>query len=296
MNISIMPVSIGAIAAEILKVPAQFSVRGITSRGVFISVEDRVILFLSREKFRGPLIINLLWKNPRLERIDLSSTGRITEGGMEFDNLEIFINCSLANVWSAQDKPLTTALPDLLSTRSQIDKFLQEILSHAENELISGVYAAIFTNGHPSPAVEPEVYATIHAMHDALKCQDFDGLIPGINFFTGRGRGLTPAGDDFLLGLTFVAFTLQARFHADYSNLMQQINDAVRQRSTLISANLVECASLGEIDERLLAAYSGLLDPAISTEDTIKSILSWGSSSGVDATAGMALLLSAISN
>jgi len=46
----------------------------------------------------------------------------------------------------------------------------------------------------------------------------------------------------------------------------------------------------------LLAAYSGLLDPAISTEDTIKSILSWGSSSGVDATAGMALLLSALSN
>jgi len=296
MKISIIPLSIGAIAAEVFKVPAQFSVRGITSRGIFISVEDRVILFLSREKFRGPLIINLLWKTPRLDRIDLSSTGRVIEGGMAFDKLELFINCSLANVWSAQDQPLTTALPYQQSTRTQINKLLQEILLQAENELVSGVCALISPTAAPSPAIDPDIYATIQGMHDALKLQDFERLSPGINYFAGRGRGLTPAGDDFLLGLTFVAYSLQTQFQADYSKLLQQINEVVRRRSTLISANLVECASLGEIDERLLAAYSSLLDTTLPTEDTIKSILSWGSSSGMDATAGMALLLSAISN
>jgi len=296
MKISIIPLSIGAIAAEVFKVPAQFSVRGITSRGIFISVEDRVILFLSREKFRGPLIINLLWKNPRLDRIDLSSTGRVIEGGMAFDKLELFINCSLANVWSAQDQPLTTALPYQQSTRTQINKLLQEILLQAENELVSGVCALISPTAAPSPAIDPDIYATIQVMYDALKLQDFERLSPGINYFAGRGRGLTPAGDDFLLGLTFVAYSLQTQFQADYSKLLQQINEVVRRRSTLISANLVECASLGEIDERLLAAYSSLLDTTLPTEDTIKSILSWGSSSGMDATAGMALLLSAISN
>ncbi len=72
------------------------------------------------------------------------------------------------------------------------------------------------------------------------------------------------------------------------------ISDKVKQRSTLISANLVECAISGEVDERLGESFYALLHPEIPPAAAIRGILSWGSSSGIDATAGMALLLLAM--
>lgn len=295
MNISIIPVSIGAVAAEVLKGSARLSVRGITSRGVFISVEDRVILFLSREKYKGPLIINLLWKNPRLDRLDLSSTGRITDGGLQFEDPEILINGLFANVWSTQDQLAATPLSRENLKINHIGKFLKNILDRTENDFISGVYSALSTTPIPSPVIDAEVYANIHSLFKSLKKKDTNGLDSVIAFFAGRGRGLTPAGDDFLLGLIFGLYSFRDSLPVDYAQLMGRMVEVVQQRSTLISANLVECASLGEIDERLLAAYAYLVGQGVSSDETIKSILSWGSSSGLDATAGMALLLAAIS-
>ena len=87
---------------------------------------------------------------------------------------------------------------------------------------------------------------------------------------------------------------LQANFPEFQKSSGLLISEKLNQRSTLISANLVECAMVGEVDERLGTAFDALLHPEISPKAAINGILNWGSSSGVDATAGMALLLLAM--
>jgi hypothetical protein len=105
---------------------------------------------------------------------------------------------------------------------------------------------------------------------------------------------LTPAGDDFLLGICYGLFMAQSRLPKFQQPAGKMLSDKVSQRSTLISANLVECAAAGEVDERLGAAFQAVLYSQEPVGPAIDGILSWGSSSGMDATAGMALLLSAI--
>src|SRR5690606_30402866 len=68
----------------------------------------------------------------------------------------------------------------------------------------------------------------------------------------GLGRGLTASGDDFILGFLLLRNRWPAN-HADASwaqTLNQAIVDAAYARTTTLSANLIECATRGESDER----------------------------------------------
>jgi len=147
----------------------------------------------------------------------------------------------------------------------------------------------------PPPGGEAtDLLSLVTGMHLALQQQVLPGLEKAAHALAGRGRGLTPSGDDFLLGICYGLFMAQAslpNFHQAAGNIL---SDKVSQRSTLISANLVACANSGEVDERLGSALQALLYPQNPAGSAIEGILSWGSSSGMDATAGMALFLSAI--
>ena len=64
------------------------------------------------------------------------------------------------------------------------------------------------------------------------------------------------------------------------------------ERTTTISANLIECAAKGEADERLINIVDGIMTGQPSLEDCVDCVLAWGNSSGTDALIGMALTLS----
>jgi hypothetical protein len=60
-----------------------------------------------------------------------------------------------------------------------------------------------------------------------------------------------------------------------------------RQTTTSISANLLECATLGQGDERLIAALDGIINGSLSPQDCASNFLALGASSGVDALVGI---------
>jgi hypothetical protein len=59
--------------------------------------------------------------------------------------------------------------------------------------------------------------------------------------------------------------------------------------TTTLSANLIECATLGQADERLISALDSLLSGQPGTDICAANLLAWGNSSGCDALLGMAL-------
>jgi hypothetical protein len=63
-----------------------------------------------------------------------------------------------------------------------------------------------------------------------------------------------------------------------------------------LSANLIECASLGQADERLTGALDGLLSGAVDPDRIAASLAGWGSSSGAGVLAGMWLASGAASS
>ncbi len=283
-------------AAQALTQDRPFIIRGITSRGIFVDLEEKLILFLSTERFRGPLTINLPQNAVGLERIEVKATGQVCQSGLRFSNPDIVIDTLDAPTWSALDSWSPTALPGALPSDIQILNFLQHVNTQIglTNELIDSVVEILPGRVAPLSNDDAQVSNAISGIYQALQRRDLAQLEAAAHFLAGRGRGLTPSGDDFLLGICYGMFMLQAKFPEFQEPGGILISNKVKQRSTLISANLVECAIRGEVDERLGAAFNTLLHPEISPAAAIRGILSWGSSSGIDATAGMALLLLAM--
>ncbi len=288
--------TIGLAAANALKVDKPFTIRGITSRGIFVNLEEKLILFLSREHFRGPLIVNLNWDEAIFDQIEVKAVGRVCDSALQLLSPKMIINTGRATVWSALDTWRPTALPADLPSNEQIIKFLNSLLSHSDsdNELIDAVAQMLSATPPPPNSERSDLLNATTGMFQALRQQDMQGLDQAAHALVGRGRGLTPAGDDFLLGICYGLFMAQSRLPNFQQPAGKLLSDKVSQRSTLISANLVECATAGEVDERLGAAFQALLHPQVPAGPAIEGILSWGSSSGMDASAGMALFLSAI--
>jgi len=81
-----------------------------------------------------------------------------------------------------------------------------------------------------------------------------------------------------------------------YSILCRQtvITPEITKRSgehqtTYLSSNLIECAILGQADQRLINASDGMMTAEKCDLAWLDGLLTWGSSSGLDAFAGMIL-------
>jgi hypothetical protein len=126
-----------------------------------------------------------------------------------------------------------------------------------------------------------------------LKTTDLDGILSSLTPFLGLGAGLTPAGDDMVLGLLLAynrwGTALKPAF--DLAELNDRLCRAASQKTTLLSANLIACASQGQADERLVSALDGLMTGDPTSEQCARSLSGWGNSSGCDALAGMALAI-----
>ena len=100
----------------------------------------------------------------------------------------------------------------------------------------------------------------------------------------GLGPGLTPSGDDVLVGIEAALHAL-ARPSAGFLALAM---GGVEERTTALAATLLRHAGAGEFAERLhtlLAALLGSDDEAIPA--TIDRALAWGATSGTDCLLGV---------
>ena len=100
----------------------------------------------------------------------------------------------------------------------------------------------------------------------------------------GLGPGLTPSGDDVLVGIE-AALHARARPSAGFLALAM---DAVEERTTELAATLLRHAAAGEFAERLhtlLTALLGSDDEAIPT--AIDRAVAWGATSGTDCLLGV---------
>lgn len=100
---------------------------------------------------------------------------------------------------------------------------------------------------------------------------------------TGLGGGLTPSGDDFLVGLSA---TLTATGHP-LAPFLAPLRPHFARRTTDVSAAFLSHASRQEYGELLHGALAALLTGARVAESPLHRLLSFGSSSGADTLLGV---------
>lgn len=282
--------NIGSKACELVHSQDNGTIFGVNSRGIFIRTHSRWLIFISSERFPGPLSINVH---------DLQEVMHILSPGDQVDIVSG--NISLGENLVVSSRNLAAWHPDPRDGDGQTPEVIRERLVNASelsasSDISTGLsvllpmLASIEAN---TPRVVENLPRWIEAIYNLLIGSN--GYLLGEEFFDllGAGPGLTPSGDDFTIGY-LLALNRWGHLLSSPDNLSvinQQIVSAAYQKTTTLSANLIECAALGLADQRLINALDWLVAGTGHDIGVIDDLLSWGSSSGGDVLVGFAAAL-----
>jgi len=263
--------TIGSKAYEILEFPLEMVVLGTTSRGIFLETSTKWIIFLSREQFRGPLTINLAANTSGLGKFQKGMRGTSEINSITFPQAGSSVQLDSAEIWVPA--PLTSTLPNLAAIKAALAGFDDPFLSAILN---------------PNKAVDttlPDIQQRSLLIYSHMRLGDWKAAEETALSLLGWGAGLTPEGDDFLIGLCF--HLARSGNTSPVANMVHTIVKQAYGRTTRMSANLIEVAAEGLADERMVSAHDALLRGSPDAQDAINTLLDWGSTSGRMALAGI---------
>lgn len=286
---------IGEAARQALAGNPPVTTAGVTSLGVFLRLDERKIVFLSTESFHSPLTLNLSGDPAPLLRLAPGEPAMITDDGVVFPAHDLEVLAVGALPWQAPAPPRGRLPAGRMRAR------LRETVEHlvaaeADPALAPGLLLDLrrLIARAPVPGDAGSPFLTIlKRLSRALLDSQPLAVSAALQECLGRGPGLTPSGDDLSLG-----FLLALRRWGDDLGLGVAVDsfqaglliEAERQ-TTLLAANLMACAADGQADERLVTALDGIVTGSPDAATCAAYFRGWGSSSGIDALAGMASVL-----
>ena len=283
--------SIGSVASNILSKDQTAQVFGNTSRGIFIKTSGRWLVFLSFEKFRGPLTLTLTESDPIFRNVTSEESVRIATQSIFLPALDLAITTEDSQVW----QPMPPSARHLGNAERQevLVEFAKEIISKTNGVGLSSLIPPLL--GIPAAHRPPERehhfgWDDLRQVQKYIRNREAIPLAVLLATLMGSGPGLTPSADDFVAGLLLAL----NRWHnllwsADkLRDLNQQVVETAYKKTTTLSANLIECAALGLADERLVNTLDWLITGSPRNTDILADLLGWGNSSGVDTFVGMA--------
>ena len=259
--------SLGAIARRALAQAQQAAVWGVTSHGIFLHLSSDWVIFLSFDQYRGPLTLNSNLSPLWFQKLKPGSTVITSSNTLNFDSLGIEVNTDSAQVWSASARE-TPSPANLAGRFDRLEYICQKVLAARKDSISNDLIADSIV------ALSPVVLGARAALEKCL----------------GLGEGLTPAGDDLVLGYLLAINRWGDLLcpEQDGREINQTIRQAAHRKTNTLSANLIECASLGQADERLIQALDGIMTGEPDPDTCVTLLLSWGHTSGMYVLAGMA--------
>jgi hypothetical protein len=279
--------SIGVAAWRTCSQSQTAAVMGVTSRGVFICPAPERVVFVSLEVYRSPLTITLAGGLDRLRSLEVNASAQLSDNRLIFPSIETSISLSADAVWHCP--PPSSVLQPRIEQRQTLRAIAREVLTRRGNTGLAILLSRLLELPDASPlsAEHVALLDRLIAVRDAVRSGDDQYLIADLMSLLGQGHGLTPSGDDVAVGLLLML----NRWHADHdwAVVNRAVLEAAYRVTTTISANLIECATAGQGDERLITVVDGIATGSASIDDCVECVLSWGSSSGIDALVGMSV-------
>ncbi len=312
--------SIGAWAYSTWTQSQTATVIGVTSRGLFLRAAPNRVLFLSIESQRGPLTITLppsLRAQFTKQSPHTGDVARFSANRLLFPTIEVSLSVSQDAVWRPAQPATSTRSPEAI--RHTLRSIAEAVTARCA-EGFSPLLLPLLDRSAPPPDDQVTLFATLTSLRALCAKQSPAAAEYAIDLL-GYGRGLTPSGDDGVIGLLLMLNRWQTqpsllgapvglrgahpstalRSAQDatkqspasrWSDFNQRVIEAAYQKTTTISANLIECAAAGQADERLINVVDGIITGTPSIDECTNCVLDWGNSSGIDALVGMAIAVS----
>ena len=228
----------------------------------------------------GPntLVVDL----PTFKNMDINVNDGVlaTNGCLSIAN-KMFITVDQAQIWRG-DLPTYPVNTNCLKNNVQIMRQYIEIHGKSGGIKSKGIYENSF---------EREMAKMIKERTDLLLnellSERFRSAIPHAISLIGLGPGLTPSGDDFLVGL-FITFHMKGSPLSPERWLCEEIEKAAKTATNDISYMAIKKASAGQVRESVVDLVAALL---VENEENVfsalRKVLAIGSSSGTDIALGI---------
>jgi hypothetical protein len=279
--------SLGYIVHETISQNRIGEIFGVMSRGIYVKTSSRWLSFISYKPHRSPITINLNCDRIFLHQISSGMSVQISDGKMMFPDAGLTISVQNSAVWNPPPPP-SPLLPGAQCIQN-LAYFARKTLTQKPSVGLSLLLPYFI----PLPEFQKKLELNslqkeILSIQSYLSNRESAPFISKLCNYLGAGAGLTPSGDDFVTGLLLALnrwkYFLWDRDDLDLIN--QSVVEAAYQKTTTLSANLIELASLGEGDERILKAIDWILGGYPEGSGIVEDLLDWGSSSGVDMLVG----------
>jgi hypothetical protein len=284
-------------------------VKGITSQGVYLGLpesrigEQRWQIFLTTNPWHGPLTLNLpigtddpnrILVAPVLQSIKPGENATFSAQRIEFSETGLTILTGSAVSWEASGSI------QLVQPREQRWSLLREIIRHptaqnTRNGLLWLTNSLLNRTDETGDSENP-ISLAFQRLCQAVTQQDTDKILAAIAPFLGLGNGLTPSGDDLICGFLLAINRMEKwlALEIDLAMLNSRVCQMAWEKTSDLSASLIECACQAQADERLIAALDGVAYGGLSPGEVIPLLAGWGNTSGSDALAGMAVALTCL--
>ncbi len=279
----------GRIASESLSEKPDAVVIGTTSRGVFLNLSSKWVIFLSTESYCGPLTLNLQGFDGVLHPIEAGMPVKIDERSIDFPTTGNRFHFEQAAIWRAPPLP-----PEFLPVDQRWNSLVdinRELSLMQKESLFADFLAALLDDNEGATTHSNGINKTLNEMRMAILERKKGAFLNACGAVLGLGAGLTPSGDDLLSGLALALSRWGDVLLPDLGrgDIFADLITLAYEKTSLLSANLIECACQGQADERLVLALDGIMTGEHSPAQCAAALAGWGNSSGADALAGMAL-------
>ena len=280
--------AIGHAAHEILQTETNANGCGNTSKGLFAVTDNKRILFISHQTFRGPFTININEKIPARQAISHDNTHLLlSPDQIRFSQsaLEIRINPQ-THIWFPMIlNKLDFNLETFINRCKLIEREMISQLTNQESDFTSCLYRNIANQDQ----VQENQTNINNNLKSALYSRNKVAVNESLSNLLGCGEGLTPSGDDFICGFLLAAHAWNEILFPGFAlqKTIGKIVDVAKEKTTTLSANLITCAASGSADERIIRCVEWLNSGNDSVALIMKELQSYGSSSGLDTLAGM---------
>lgn len=291
LDSSLSVIQSGIQAHQLLAGEQSGSVLGVVKRGAYLRFESGWVVFLSFGPYHGPLTLNLGGDIEPILALRPGVKVNAHAGTIDISEPDFEIDTRGAPVWAA---PVPSANPlSPVEREENLAAIAQSRLVGPRSVDSSPLLPALFEPAGPDGKLSglvgrnPDLASVREALHGGQPSQVASTLEP----FLGWGIGLTPSGDDLVIGLLLALnrWGDALRPGLDVAVLNRAVISAAAEKTTALSTSMIRCASMGQADERLVHPMDGILtgepDPSVCTA----YLDQWGHSSGSDALAGMAL-------
>jgi hypothetical protein len=203
---------------------------------------------------------------------------------------DLEIDTSTARVWEARPpwEVLRRRTPKLMDCLPQITSALSE--AAPVESFVRFVVSLPGTGLRVAEEMLRAAQSSIEKIVKGLQCGDLILCAEGAAGLAGLGTGLTPDGDDFLLGCVLAAWIKLT--HTSAETFAMQISDAAAKQTTPLSRAWLDAAARGEC----ASAWHLLLENLLGGEEdailrSVKEISEQGHTSGASALAGFLTIM-----